>query len=511
MFVRPPTIRTNRNPRRRPLPVRAPLKEINRPLLRQVVRNSRSNPCYEAYILEVREGPTVNGSTNPWISVRDNVKGNNFVGLPVSICNTLLKHLLTCATVGDEHEIDSSEDSENTCTSSPSPKIAEEISPTEVFGEGASEGETVVKKISSRVKPMFQLCMLKPIRIVCEATGCTLEVTVRNPTAKQASPSTEEPTQTVQADPERRWLISAPLEVKGNISSSGDQTLDSSDIGNTTNGNSKRQYPWETRGTLELHESLMPKLLAFLADVVTRYRAVDLIPRVPSLYSASGERRFLFNLRDTRWGKRLHISQVTDMHRNIIGIPVEALVSFRSRLDEVIKSLGLEDQYTMRSSIYKDRENRPPFRQRRLPVPPRNDSKFAGESLDRENGTQGDEENDEINSNNTQSRTRGRDRHPLRTGVFSVSNRGSRNADIYESESGPRHNIGNRFGRRGNRTNGGRERPVKRRDKNQLANGDLKASDGTNANEVNINSDIPNTPEPAVESTRMAPAAEASA
>ncbi|KAK4474976.1 hypothetical protein MN116_002078 [Schistosoma mekongi] len=517
MFVRPPTVRTTRNSRRRPLPARAPLKEINRPLLRQVVRTSRSNPCYEAYILEVREGPTVNGSTNPWISIRDSVKGNNFVGLPVSICNTLLKHLLTCATVGDEHEIDSSEDSENTCTPSPPRKIAEEASSTEVSGvtipsvEEASEGETVVKKISSRVKPMFQLCLLKPIRIVCEATGCTLEVTVRNPTAKQTSPSTEEPTQTVQADPERRWLISAPLEVRGNISSSGNQTLDSSGIGSTTNGNSRRQYPWETRGTLALHESLMPKLLAFLADVVTRYRAVDLIPRVPSLYSASGERRFLFNLRDTRWGKRLHISQVTDMHRNIIGIPVEALVSFRSRLDEVIKSLGLEDQYTMRSSIYKDRENGPPLRQRRLPVSHGNDSNCAGESLDRENGTQRDEENNETNSNNTQSRARGRERHLLHTGVFSINNRASRNADIYESESGPRHNIGNRFGRRGNRINSGRERPVKRRDKNQLANGDLKASDATNDNEVNINSDTPNTPEPAVEPARMAPAAEASA
>ncbi|VDO92725.1 unnamed protein product, partial [Schistosoma curassoni] len=77
----------------------------------------------------------------------------------------------------------------------------------------------------------------------------------------------EEPTQTVQADPDKRWLISAPLEVRKSNSSGGEHTLDGSGIGSTTNGSGRRQYSWETRGTLELHTSLMPKLLTFLGKL----------------------------------------------------------------------------------------------------------------------------------------------------------------------------------------------------------------------------------------------------
>lgn len=48
----------------------------------------------------------------------------------------------------------------------------------------------------------------------------------------------------------------------------------------------------------------------FSADVSTRYRDVKGNLDVSSLFSLSGGRRFYFDLRDTRWGKRLHISQV---------------------------------------------------------------------------------------------------------------------------------------------------------------------------------------------------------
>ncbi|XP_018646189.1 hypothetical protein Smp_044680 [Schistosoma mansoni] len=518
-MTRPPTVRTTRNPRRRP-PHILNFGEANRPLLRQVIRSRRSNPVREAYVLEVREGPVVNSNANaatasmipqPWVTVRDYYKGNDFVSLPVSICNTLLKHLMTCATVGD-HQAESSEDSEIECTSSPSPKVGEEASLTETSGETVSQvegGAKVTKKVSSGVKPhTFQLSLLKPIRIVCEATGCTLEVTARNPLPKHTSTNSEEPTQTVQADPDKRWLISAPLEVRKNNSSNGEQTLDSSGIGSTTNGSGRRQFSWETRGTLELHASLMPQLLTFLADVVTRYRAIDLIPKVQSLYSISGERRFLFNLKDTRWGKRIHISQVTDLHRNVIGIPLEDLVSFRSRLDTVIKSLGLEDQYAIRSSIHGNTENRSTHKEQRTTVSSQDTSNVSGGV----NGIEIDEENNLIDTSNTKNRTHGREVRPSRTGVSTLNNKESRNVGIYDGESGQRRNHGSRFGRRSNWTNGGRGHPVKRKDKNQLSsNRDLKTSDETKHNEVNTNSNLQNSLEPAVESTRITPAAEASA
>ncbi|CAH8665881.1 unnamed protein product [Heterobilharzia americana] len=527
MFVRPPTARTIRNTRRRPPSVRATAEEVSRPLLRQFVRNRRTDPRYEAYFLEVREGPAVNANTNaaagksmpqPWVTVRDYVKGQNSVGLPVSICNTLLKHLLTCVVVDDYRQTDSSEDSDIGCVSSPHPTTEHDASPTQVTGDNKSPGEeatsedaSVTKKDSSKMRPkMFQLSELKPIRIVCEATGCTLEVTARDPTAKRPSASSEEPTQTVQADPERRWLISAPLEIRTNVSSSGEQILDSSGIGSTTSGNGKRKNPWETRGTLELHGSLMAQLSAFLADVVTRYRSVDLMPVVRSLYSASGGRRFFFDLRDTRWGKRLHISQVTDLHRNVIGIPLEALVSFRSRLDTVIESLGLEDQYALRSTIFKDGENRSYLKQRRAPVSLRDDSNEADNLDDRESGTQKIVQNNRVDTNNTGSRIRGRERRGLRTGGSIMNDKEGENAEAYTSGSRSRRNMGGRFGRRGYWTNGGRERPVVRMNRNiRPYTRGLKTSSGeTEGAEVSTNSTIQNVPEPAVEPARMVPAAE---
>ncbi|VDM36287.1 unnamed protein product [Hydatigera taeniaeformis] len=81
-------------------------------------------------------------------------------------------------------------------------------------------------------------------------------------------------------------------------------------------------------------------------------------PQLNFLYSPSGERRFFFDVRNTPYGNRLHISQVTDLHRNVIGIPLESLVTFRNRLTTLIDALKLEDGEAMRETLEKY-SNRP--------------------------------------------------------------------------------------------------------------------------------------------------------
>lgn len=95
---------------------------------------------------------------------------------------------------------------------------------------------------------------------------------------------------------------------------------------------------------IDLRNELIARLLKFLDDVATRYRKIKSQMVIPSLYSYSGERRFYFDLRETRWGHRLHISQVTDMHRNVIGIPLETVVEFKDRLMQVIDFLELQGE-----------------------------------------------------------------------------------------------------------------------------------------------------------------------
>lgn len=102
---------------------------------------------------------------------------------------------------------------------------------------------------------------------------------------------------------------------------------------------------------IELRNESMSQLIQFLTDVSTRYRDVKGNLDVSSLFSLSGGRRFYFDLRDTRWGKRLHISQVTDLHRNVIGIPLESLISFRDRLNEVIRFLKLDDNQKLKNTL----------------------------------------------------------------------------------------------------------------------------------------------------------------
>lgn len=550
MFVRPSAVRTSRNPGRRPIPPRMPVNEANRPLLRQFVRNRRSDPRYEAYILEVREGPAVNGNTNaaagksipqPWVTVRDFVRANQSIGLPVSICDTLLKHLLTCVSLEVPGRVDSSEDSELACASPTSANDPQANSPARASGDAnspatgdvTSEENSPAKKSPRRLQPkVFQLSHLTPIRIVCEATGCILEVTARDPTAKRTASNPEESEQVAQVDPSRRWIISAPL-----ANSTGEQTMDSS-----TAPGGKRRHPWETRGILELHESLMPQLSAFLTDVVTRYRSVNQLPEVRSLYSASGGRRFFFDLRDTRWGKRLHISQVTDLHRNVIGIPLEALVSFRARLDMIIRSLSLEDQHVLRSEIFGTTlDGASPRGQRQEDAGLRDGSNEAAESADGQSG--GRKSTSMSNARNDgPGRQRGRRRQRIRS--FTASNSGpgggggggiagapgtrnnesARNGELstasveHTTESNPRRGGVNGpvpTGGGPNQWNGGapRSRRFPRRNRIRTFNRTRRPpqEDTEHSGPTSQATAVQSAPEPAITSTRVAPVAEASA
>lgn len=119
---------------------------------------------------------------------------------------------------------------------------------------------------------------------------------------------------------------------------------------------------------LRVYEELMPNLLAFLSkwvlyglsshllflaalrvhfslvDVKTRYTKRDVAPeKAVSMLSDSGERRFFFDVRNTRYGYRLHISQVSNKNRMVIGIPLESVVTARDCLNEVIQNYNLNE------------------------------------------------------------------------------------------------------------------------------------------------------------------------
>lgn len=108
---------------------------------------------------------------------------------------------------------------------------------------------------------------------------------------------------------------------------------------------------------IELRDTLIRSLVRFLNDVALRYRNIKDEMMIPALYSHSGERRFYYDLRRTRWGLRLHVSQVTDLHRNVIGIPLESLVSFRNRLNHVISFLKLDNNILGGKTASGDEEN----------------------------------------------------------------------------------------------------------------------------------------------------------
>ncbi|VDN98925.1 unnamed protein product [Rodentolepis nana] len=115
----------------------------------------------------------------------------------------------------------------------------------------------------------------------------------------------------------------------------------------------KADLPPHKRTTyLRVYEELVPNLLAFLLDIKTRYSQRDVSPeKAVSMLSDSGERRFFFDVRNTRYGYRLHISQVSNKNRMVIGIPLESVVMARNCLNEVIENYSLaedNDRATLR-------------------------------------------------------------------------------------------------------------------------------------------------------------------
>ncbi|KAM7542355.1 hypothetical protein Aperf_G00000010409 [Anoplocephala perfoliata] len=96
---------------------------------------------------------------------------------------------------------------------------------------------------------------------------------------------------------------------------------------------------------LRVYEELVPNLLAFLLDIKMRYTKRDISPeKAVSMLSDSGERRFFFDVRNTRYGYRLHISQVSNKNRMVIGIPLESVVMARDSLNEVIQTYNLHEE-----------------------------------------------------------------------------------------------------------------------------------------------------------------------
>lgn len=63
---------------------------------------------------------------------------------------------------------------------------------------------------------------------------------------------------------------------------------------------------------------------------------------VPPLISRSASRRFYFDVVNSAYGWRVQISQVTAHYRSIISFPINELVNFREKLNELMEELGIE-------------------------------------------------------------------------------------------------------------------------------------------------------------------------
>lgn len=137
--------------------------------------------------------------------------------------------------------------------------------------------------------------------------------------------------------------------------------------------NDENEYPWLKQGHVILRNVFIGKIIKTLVDIMVRYQSIKNLPNAPSFYSASGGRRFFFDINETKWGKRLQISQLTTNRRNTIGVPLENLVQFRDRLDYFIKELTLDDTSNMPISqpILKTSKIRRIKKSRRGPPRPR--------------------------------------------------------------------------------------------------------------------------------------------
>ncbi|VDD82217.1 unnamed protein product [Mesocestoides corti] len=251
----------------------------------------------------------------PWAVLKSRFKRYDEVTFPISLCTHLHRHLLSCAQLHDG----------NTGTSA------------------NTEGND----------PVFDLSKLVPAEFCDRDVNCSLKVLSKRPTMS-TDDSTDEDGKV------RRWLQAGPITQTEGASTNGE--------------NGSRPLPVHLRTVcLEIYESLLPNLIAFISDICVRYQALGQPPQVKYLYSPSGERRYFFDIHNTRYGNRLHISQVTDFHRSVIGIPLESLVTFRDRLTQLIDVLKLEDGKHVREALEKY-SSRPV---RRRPIRPTSCSQSA--------------------------------------------------------------------------------------------------------------------------------------
>ncbi|KAH9280871.1 hypothetical protein ECG_06781 [Echinococcus granulosus] len=239
----------------------------------------------------------------PWVVLRSRFTREEAVTFPISMCADLYNHLLHCAQLRQD-ELDSSGEAHTT------------------QGSDQNDDENCA----------FDLSHLRSVAFIDEATNCSLTILTEQPTLGESKSGRESEFGKV-----RRWIQSGPLNKPEDKSANGPHTL-----------------PMHMRTVyLELYEILLPNLITFLSDICVRYQHLDQPPQLNFLYSPSGERRFFFDIRNTPYGNRLHISQVTDLHRNVIGIPLESLVTFRNRLTMLIDALKLEDGEVMRETLEK--------------------------------------------------------------------------------------------------------------------------------------------------------------
>lgn len=265
-------------------------------------KGSRAVYDNNAYRMEVNEYVRRPGQMNigernslPCVTIRDLMaiipdRKQRRVWIPVDLCGEIVAHLKTCRV-----EANTSEAGDSTSM----------VSSPDLSSEKDSRSNSVSRAKNSKRRITFDVSKLEEILFEDKDTGKLVEISH------------------VDGQTRLRTFMDVP---------------------------SKELYrEGDFMEVIELRNGLLHRLIKFMKDVSLRYKPVEKNVQIPSLYSYSGERRFYYDLRDTRWGLRLHISQVTDLHRNVIGIPLESVVPFRDRLNQAIQALSLdEDGHTER-------------------------------------------------------------------------------------------------------------------------------------------------------------------
>uniref|UniRef100_A0A0X3PCN0 Uncharacterized protein n=1 Tax=Schistocephalus solidus TaxID=70667 RepID=A0A0X3PCN0_SCHSO len=298
----------------RSLPLHGTSRQIPQPkwsryLIRQAPVKIISESERVSYILEIEEYQIPNETQPGRVFVmRDRFRKENRAVIPLELCEGLRKQLLSCA----------------------EPSL--EDNAFKKTGTSADGKTTNASNLHDSGPKVFNLSKLNPMEIKNEQLNFQLKIeSAPHGSADEHGPESS-----------RRWLSTSPLL----------KTDSPAEDGDISKGNLVPQWvPWSNCGSVEVYEPLVPDLLGFLMDAAIRYRTIDTPPVVNALYSMSGDRRFYFDLRNTRWGHRLFLSQVTDFHRNVIAIPVETLTDFRDRINTFIEKLNLEEDKNLRDAL----------------------------------------------------------------------------------------------------------------------------------------------------------------